>query len=72
MEFQVVCVLAHCNPNQDVAVCGFVDGWVGYAVVPYVSGDCGPGMVCGHGNSGAFIKALIQWGFELVITFLAE
>lgn len=27
--------------------------------------------MCGHGNSGAFIKASIQWGFEPV-TFLVE
>lgn len=50
----------YCNLNLDNAVCGFVDGWVGNTVVRHVSGDCGPGMLCDHGNSGAVIKALIQ------------
>ncbi len=58
IDFQGTYMQACCNSNQDV--CGFVDGWVGYTVVRHVSGDCRPGMVCDHGNSGAFIKALIQ------------
>lgn len=37
-----------------------------------VSGDCrARDGVCDHGNSGASIKALIQWGFEPVITFFS-
>ena len=51
---------------------GFMYGWggstVGSSCLRRLQARDG---VCDHGNSGAFIKALIQWGFEPVITFFS-
>lgn len=63
---------AYCSPNQNDTVCGFVDSWVGYNWFVISLETVRQGWCVTIETVEPFIKALLQYGFTPVITFLAE